>query len=293
MKWDLIGFDWNRTRAFLITAEEGTLSAAAKALGVSQPTLSRQVAALEQELGVLLFRRSGHKLALTDNGLALLSVVREMADAASRLAMVAQGQAETLIGNVVISASELDAIYRLPNIIAKLRQAEPHISIEVVVTNQVSDLKRREADIAIRNFKPTQPNLIARKLGEESIHLYATPEYLAGLPDVSAMASLQIIGFSDSALMLEQFNQQGWPLSPANIMLTTDNQCLQMQLCYAHLGLIYLTQEVGDSDPRLQRAFAAQLPSLQLPIWLVCHEELRANPRIKRVFDFIATELSC
>ncbi|MFO6425366.1 LysR family transcriptional regulator [Motilimonas sp. KMU-193] len=291
MKWDSINFDWNRTRAFLLTAEEGSLSAAAKALGVSQPTLSRQVAALEQELGVLLFHRSGHALTLTDHGIALLNVVREMGDAASRFAMVAQGHAGSLSGNVVISACELDALFRLPKVLAKLRQAEPLISIEVIVTNQVSDLKRREADIAIRNFKPTQNNLIIRKLGEETIHLYATPEYLSAMPKTPKASQLQIIGFSDSESMLAQLNQQGWPVTQANMMLCTDNQSLQMQLCYQHLGLIYLTQEAGDSDPKLQRAFAGQLPPLNLPIWLVCHQELRTNLRIKRVFDFLAAEL--
>lgn len=291
MKWDSINFDWNRTRAFLLTAEEGSLSAAAKALGVSQPTLSRQVAALEQELGVLLFHRSGHALTLTDHGMALLNVVREMGDAASRFAMVAQGHAGSLSGNVVISVCELDALFRLPKVLAKLRQAEPLISIEVIVTNQVSDLKRREADIAIRNFKPTQDNLIIRKLGEETIHLYATPEYLSAMPKTPKASQLQIIGFSDSESMLAQLNQQGWPITQANMMLCTDNQSLQMQLCYQHLGLIYLTQEVGDSDPKLQRAFAGQLSPLNLPIWLVCHQELRTNLRIKRVFDFLAAEL--
>jgi DNA-binding transcriptional LysR family regulator len=142
INWKSINFDWNRTRAFLVTAEEGTLSAAAKALGMTQPTLSRQVAALEAEMGVTLFERVGQRLVLTDSGVKLLEHARSMGNAALQFSLSATGQSQQLVGSVVISAGELDAAFRLPKIIAKLRRQEPGIDIEVVVTNEPSDLKR-------------------------------------------------------------------------------------------------------------------------------------------------------
>ena len=122
MNWNAITFDWNNTRAFLVTAEEGTLSAAAKALGLTQPTLSRQVAALEVEIGITLFERVGQRLVLTESGIKLLEHARSMGNAALQLSLAATGQSQQLEGTVVISTGELDAVYRLPKIIAKLRK---------------------------------------------------------------------------------------------------------------------------------------------------------------------------
>lgn len=294
MNWNSVCFDWNRTRAFLVTAQEGSLSAAAKALNMTQPTLSRQVAALEKELGISLFDRIGQKLVLTAGGVELLEVARRMGDAASDFSLVANGQSQMLEGTVVISACELDAVYRLPKIIAKLRKKEPGISIEVVVTNNVSDLKRREADIAIRSFHPTQPDLIARRLGDEVVWLYGTKEYLQPFSTVKTLADaedLQVIGFSNNSAIIEKLNQQGGQLTEDNIKVTSECQLMQLNLCKESLGLIYLTQDIGDADNQLVRAFEHLVRPIHLPVWIVCHQELRTNLRIRRVFDFVADEL--
>ncbi|MDB1125315.1 LysR family transcriptional regulator [Vibrio algarum] len=294
MNWKSVCFDWNRTRAFLVTAEEGTLSAAANALNMTQPTLSRQVASLEQEIGVRLFERAGHRLELTSSGMELLQLARKMGDAASDFSLMANGQSQQLEGTVVISVCELDAVYRLPRIIAKLREEEPGITIEVVVSNKVSDLNRRDADIAIRSFCPTQPDLIARKLGEETVWLYGTEEYLQPYNDINSLEdihNIQLIGFSDSSKMVDQLNQQGWNLSLNNVKLSTDYQMMQIKLCKENLGLIYLTQDVGDQEQHLVKAFEQFGPAICLPVWAVCHQELRTNRRIRRVFDFVSDEL--
>jgi DNA-binding transcriptional LysR family regulator len=152
MDWRSVKFDWNRARAFLVTAEEGSLSAAARALGMAQPTLGRQVDALEQELGVVLFERVGRGFTLTPSGLELLDHVRAMGDAANRVSLTAAGQSQSIEGKICIAASETYAAILLPPIIAKLRQVEPGIHIEIVASTKASDLLRREADIAIRNF---------------------------------------------------------------------------------------------------------------------------------------------
>ena len=191
MTWKSVNFDWNHIRAFLVTAEEGTLSAAAKELGLTQPTLSRQVYALEQQLKITVFERVGQRLVLTDNGLALLEHARSMGNAALDFSLAATGQSQQLDGLVVVSAGELTAAFMMPKIIAKLRKEEPGIEIEVVVTNEPSDLKRREADIAIRSFHPKQDDLIAKKIGEEVIWLYGTQEYLNTLPNITHFSELK------------------------------------------------------------------------------------------------------
>jgi DNA-binding transcriptional LysR family regulator len=294
MKWESVCFDWNRTRAFLVTAEEGTLSAAALALNMTQPTLSRQVAALEKEIGVALFQRVGQRLELTNSGIELLEIARRMGDAACEFSLVAQGQSQLLEGNVVVSACELDAVFRLPQIISKLREKEPGITIEVVVTNAVSDLKRREADIAIRSFQPTQSNLIARKLGQEVVWLYGSKQYLDSYNKINSIAELsdiQIIDFNTNNNIMNQLNQLGWKLTPDNFKIVTECQSMQINLCKQGLGLIYLTQDIGDKEQTLSRAFESFAPSMHLPVWLVCHQELHTSLRIRRVFDFLATEL--
>ncbi|MCB1366969.1 MAG: LysR family transcriptional regulator, partial [Rhodobacteraceae bacterium] len=132
MDWRTVNFDWNRARAFLVTAEEGSLSAAARALKLAQPTLGRQVAALEAELGVVLFERFGRGLQLTPAGHELMAHVREMGDAASRLSLAAFGQSDAMEGVVRISASDAYAGLLLPPILKRLAEAEPRITIEVL-----------------------------------------------------------------------------------------------------------------------------------------------------------------
>ena len=157
MNWDDIAFDWNRVRAFLATAEEGSLSAAARALHQTQPTLSRQVTGLEQSLGVTLFERGHRQARLTVAGLELLEHVRAMAEAANRVSLAASGQSQAIEGRVCITATELLAAHHLPRMLRKLREQAPGIVVEVVASDELRDLIRREADIAIRHAQPTQP----------------------------------------------------------------------------------------------------------------------------------------
>ena len=219
MDWKSVKFDWNRARAFLVTAEEGSLSAAARALGMTQPTLGRQVSALEEELGVVLFERAGLGLVLTPGGLELLEHVREMGEAASLVSLTASGQSTNIEGTVCISASEVYSVFLLPPIIAKLRKLESKINIEVIATNLTSDLRRREADIAIRNFRPTQPELIAKKIKDDSARLYATAEYLKSLGKISSAEDLKradFISFDNTGMLMNGLNERGMKFS-ANV----------------------------------------------------------------------------
>jgi len=294
MDWRSINFDWNRARAFLVTAEEGSLSAAARALGMSQPTLGRQVSALEKELGLLLFERIGHNLVLTPSGLELLEHVRSMGDAANRISLSASGQTQSIEGNVCISASEVYTAYILPPIIAKLRQQTPKIQVEIIATSEVSDLRRREADIALRNFQPTQPDLIAKKIKDVSARFYAAISYLekVGTPrSRKALEQLDFIAFENTTTLINALREMGLDLSQENFPIVTGSYLTQWELVKQGLGIGIMPEEIGDAEPLVKRVLAS-LPPINFPIWLTTHRELRTSRRVKIVFDLLAEELS-
>ena len=293
MDWRSVKFDWNKARAFLVTAEEGSLSAAARALGMAQPTLGRQVDGLEQELGIVLFERVGRGLTLTPSGLELLEHVRSMGEAAGRVSITALGQSQALEGTICISASETYAAVLLPPIIAKLRILEPSIQVEIVVANHASDLRRREADIAIRNFRPTEPDLIAKKIGDADAVLYATPDYIAKIGNPTKPDDLrhaEFINMDHSGMMLKGLNTLGLGLTEANFPLLTENYLVMWELVRQGAAIGILDAYIGDADPVVRRV----LPDLEpfvFPIWLVSHRELTTNRRIRMVYDFLAEEL--
>lgn len=293
MDWRAVKFDWNRARAFLVTAEEGSLSAAAKALGVSQPTLGRQVAALEEELSTALFERGGRGLELTRNGLDLLAYVRAMGEAASSLSLAATGRATSIEGEIAISASEITAAYILPSIVRRLRQQYPGVRVNLVASNEASDLRRRAADIAIRNFRPTEPDLIARKVGEFSATLFATPKILADLPSsmTEDLCKAPFIGFlSNNERYMGALAQRGLKLQDEQFVARTDSHLVHWQLTRAGIGIGMMPVELGDAEPDVERVFEDQV--FGGDVWLVSHRELRMNLRVRTVFDFLAAELS-
>lgn len=295
MDWRGVKFDWNRVRAFLVTAEEGSLSAASRALNIAQPTLGRQIKALEVELGVALFERSGRGLEITPSGKALLEHARDMGDAANKLSLVSSSKSESLEGNIAITATEMMAVFILPPLIQKLRKLEPGISVELISSNQASDLIRREADIAIRNFRPTQPDLIAKKIKNLNYNLYATPEYLASIGNpktAKALSQAEFIGFNRASHLIEILNDKGFTISDRNFSVKSESSSSNWALVKQGLGLGGMQEDIGDADPFVERA----LPNFSLPqteLWLVAHRELKVNKRIRMVFDFLASELSC
>lgn len=293
MDWRSVKFDWNKARAFLVTAEEGSLSAAARALGMAQPTLGRQVDGLERELGIVLFERGGRGLTLTPSGLELLDHVRDMGEAAGRFSLTAHGQSQALAGTICISASETYATVLLPPIIAKLRQMEPGIQVEIVVANHASDLRRREADIAIRNFRPTEPDLIARKIGDADAALYATPGYIAkiGFPaKPSDLAKADFVDMGYAGMMLKALNTLGLGLTESNFPLRTESYLVMWELVRQGAAIGILDAFIGDADLTVRRVLPGLEP-LVFPIWLVAHRELTTSRRIRMVYDFLATEL--
>ncbi|MDO6687220.1 MULTISPECIES: LysR family transcriptional regulator [unclassified Agarivorans] len=294
MDWRSINFDWNRARAFLVTAEEGSLSAAARALNMTQPTLGRQVSALEQELGVSLFERVSGRLQLTGSGLELLAHVKAMGDAANSLSLSASGRAEAIEGDVCISASEAVAAYILPPIIAKLRDHAPGIRVEIIASNDSSDLLRREADIAIRAYQPKELELIARKLKDINVHMYAARAYLQQWPQprtITSLAKADFLGFSKSDELIDELSKSGFALEQSNFPVSVSNHLVQWELVKQGLGIGFMLENVGDSEPLVERAFA-DLPAFATPSWLVVHRELNTSRRLRMVYDFLAKHLN-
>ena len=287
-------FDWNRARAFLLTAELGSFSKAALELGVAQPTLGRQVSALENELGVVLFERIGSKLSLTPTGRAMQTHLRDMAEAAAHVKMIADGESMGLEGLVRIASSDTLATHYLPPVLERIRAAHPGISIELVTSNSASDLQRREADLAIRHFRPEEDELIGRRLADGEAHLYGTHAYLESLGPIASPADLsgaQVISFGDHALFLGALTAAGLTMTETNLMLRAENQNAQWALARRGLGLCLMMKEVGDRDPAMRRAHD-DLEAIAFPMWLVCHRELRTSPRLRVVYELVAEALA-
>jgi DNA-binding transcriptional LysR family regulator len=293
MDWQNIAFDWNLTRAFLVTAEEGSLSAAARSLGLTQPTLGRQVAALEERLGVTLFERLGRSLTLTQSGLELLDHVRAMGEAANNVSLTASGQSQSIAGSVCITATDITAMYFLPNVLKRLRQIAPEIDIEILASNEIRDLRRREADIAIRHARPEQPDLIARRLRDTSARFYAATEYLerTGRPStLEDMSNVVFVGFEQSDRLIPRLSAMGLPLTKDNIIVTSECAAVTWEMVKQGLGIGAMVKYVADRTPGIERVFPEIAP-IPVPVWLVTHRELHTSRRIRLVFDVLAEAL--
>lgn len=289
-----IRFDWNHARAFLTTAETGSLSAAARALGLTQPTLGRQVAALENDLGVMLFERVGRSLQLTTAGRELLEHVQTMSAAADRVALAASGQNQEIEGRVAITASDVYSAYLLPPILQDLREKAPKLRIEVVASDELRDLMRREADIAIRHVRPEQPDLIARLVREAEGFFYASPDYLAhkGRPKtLEDLAAHDFVGTGDVERMLTYLKPMGFPINVQNFRTGSESGLVAWELCKRGFGIAPMACEVAEMTADVVRVLPDLAPVV-FPIWLTTHRELHTSRRIRLVFDTLAEHLA-
>lgn len=286
--------DWNQLKAFLETAETGSLSAAARKLGLTQPTLSRQVAAIEQYMGVTLFERVGKSMALTPTGLDLLEHARAMGAAAEALGLAATGSSQAVSGVVTVSATDVVASVLLPPLVKKLHDQEPGITIDVIPSNALSDLLRREADIAIRHVKPEQPDLIARLVREATAHFYASESWVNahGHPrSAEDAARLSFVGSDRSGQYLGYLRMHGLPLSEANFSCYADHSVAHWALVRKGMGIGAMMEEIALATPGMVRVLD-DLPPIRFPVWLVTHRELRTSKRIRMVFDALAQGLA-
>jgi DNA-binding transcriptional LysR family regulator len=285
--------NWDHYRTFLAVLEEGTLSGAARALGLAQPTIGRHIEALEQALGFALFTRSQHGLAPTAGAQQLKPYAEALASTAAALLRVASSEASEARGAVRVTASEVIGAEVLPPILTLLREAHPELAIELVLSNRIENLLNREADIAVRMVRPDQEALVARYVGAIPLGFFARQDYLQrhGVPkSLDELASHTLIGFDRDVSSLSAFAAQIGPIDRNIFALRTDNQLAHLAAIRAGFGVGVCQIGLANRDPCLVRVLADQFEA-NLDTWLAMHEDLKATRRCRVVFDALVEGL--
>nr|WP_295783553.1 LysR family transcriptional regulator [Rhodoferax sp.] len=287
-------FDWSLIRSFLAALDHGSLLGAARVLKTSQPTLGRHIAELESQLGVVLFERTGRGLVPTATALQLAEAARGMEAGAAQLTRTLTGAQAQTTGTVRITASQPVAMQLIPPLLARMRLALPDIQVELVSSNQVSNLLRREADIAIRMVRPDQGTLVAKKIGNVGVGAYAHRSYLSRRSAIRQPMDLlqhDLIGNDTDSSILRGFQALGYAVGPQAFALRTDDLVVQWQAVRAGLGIGFVAGYMARTEPDVVQVLQGLLPIPDLPMWLAVHREIRTNRRIRAVYDFLAEAL--
>ncbi|WP_374575305.1 LysR family transcriptional regulator [Phenylobacterium sp.] len=287
------GADWDLFQSLHAVLQAGSLSAAARGRGLTQPTLGRHIEALEQQLGAPLFIRSPRGLQPTELALSLRPHLEEMAAAAGAAQRDASGAADPAVGCVRLTASNVVGAEILPPILTSFRRDHPRIDIEMVLSDRNEDLSRRDADIAVRMARPTQQSLVARKIGVLGLGFYATPEYVEryGAPtDIEALRAHTVIGFDTFPAGLKDVLPPGLEVSRSTFGFRSDSDAAQLAALKAGLGVAACLHVIGRRN-----GLVRVLPDMQvfeLEMWLAMHELQRTNPRMRQMFDHLAEGLT-
>lgn len=286
--------DWTLYRSFLAVAKLGSLSAAARALGLTQPTLARHVESLEAELEVDLFLRTPRGLLPTDIALSLVPQAEAIASSAATLLRTAAGGKGEMTGCIRISASDVMGVERLPPILAALRRSHPRLEIQLALSDSLHDLLRREADIAVRQVVPTQGALFAKKLAPTVIGLHAHHTYLErrGTPrSLDELVDHDIIGVDRQNPALRDLQQRFPFLGKVRFALRSDSTLAQLAAIRVGLGIGMMQVGIAVRDRELKRVLSHAV-SIELPLWIVMHEDLKSSAACRAVFDALAAGLS-
>ena len=282
---------WQLLHSFNAIREAGSLSAAAVATGMSQPTLSRHLVQLEEHLGVRLFLRSAAGLTLTEEGAAVQPHVDAMAQAAAHLAF-SGAQPGRISGTVRITASQIAASYLLPPMLTALHTAHPALNLEVVASDKTDNLLRREADLAVRMYRPTQNDLIAKKVADLPLGIFAARSYLErhGTPkSPEHLSGHTIIGYDRSTLIIDGMRRMGLQVDRSFFAFRFDDQVVCWNMIKAGMGIGFGQQLIGAADIDLVQLWPA-FEVGSIPVWLTAHRELRMSPRVRICFDHLAQE---
>lgn len=281
---------WEYYRSFLAVLDEGSLTGAAKALGLTQPTLARHIELLEAGLGgAALFTRSPRGLLPTERARALEPHARTMDSAAAALVRAASGELDVVEGAVRITASEVVGVELLPAMLRDLHAQHPRLSFEIVASNQSADLLRRDADIAVRMVRPKQTALLAKHAGAVMLGLHAHRQYLAsrGRPrNLDDLKDHAIVGYDLQTIGVQTLRRLGLSLAREMFTFRTDNDLVQLNLIRAGAGIGLCQVGLAKHDPNLIRLLAKQL-AFPLETWITMHEDLRGSARMRAVFDHL------
>lgn len=285
--------DWNLYRSFLAVMREGSLSGAARVLGMTQPSLGRHIRELEAALDVALFTRSPQGLTPTDLARELLPHAEAMATASSALQRASQTRPGRISGVVRISASEVVGAELLPDILTRFHTHYPDVRVELVLTNRRTNLLRKEADIAVRMVRPTQLALVAHRAGQIPLGIYAHQDYIArrGQPTVPAdLSRHSLIGFDQEQPYIRRLRPFSLPYRREDFSLRTDSDLAALAALRAGFGIGLCQVGIASRDSDLMRLFPEfSLPSLEA--WVVTHEDLRSNPPVRALFDHLYAAL--
>lgn len=275
--------NWDDLHYFVVLAREGTLSAAARALGVDHVTIARRVAALEAATALKLVDRRARSYTLTDDGRRIAALAAPMEEAAFAVRRAVQAARPGISGEIAISAPPSLANALIAPQLIYLRRQHPGIVIKLIGEKRSASLSRREADLALRLSRPAEPGLFARKIGHFGFSLYGAPGYLKETPP----HAFAFIAYDSS---MDDTPQQQWLKQIAGaraIVLRTSDLENQAAAARAGVGLAALPHFLGDGDSRLERHDAGQ-KQVGRDVWLVVHRDLRRAPAVRAVMDFLA-----
>lgn len=285
---------WELYRSFLAVLREGSLSGAARSLGLTQPTIGRHIRQLETALKTPLFTRSQHGLTPADAAFALEPHAEAMAGAAAALLRAVAGQSIQPQGVVRIAVSEIIGAEVLPPILADFRRAHPGVVIELSLSDRMEDLLRRDADIAVRMARPTQGSLVARQVGRTNLGLHAHRGYLEARGRPARMRELAqhaLIGFDRETASLRALQRMGLDLRRENFAFRADSHLAQLAAIRAGLGIGICQTAVARRDPDLVHILPDAF-AMGLEMWVAMHQDLRGSPAMRAMFDHLAGALA-
>lgn len=281
--------DWSLLQSFLAVAETGSLSGAARRLGRSQPTLGRHIRTLEENLEADLFERHARGLKLTEAGSDLLPLAQRMRETMHAMALTVAGQSRQMQGTVRITASVFASHHVLPPILARIREAEPAIQLDLLPSDTTENLLFRQADIAVRMYRPTQLDIVARHVGDLTLGVFAARRYLerAGYPQSpEELLRHDLIGYDSNDQILRTMQQMGWPVTRKDFAVRCDNQATYWELVRAGCGIGFSQTGIARADPDV-RELELGIAIPPLPVWLAAHQAMRDTPRLRRVWDLL------
>lgn len=284
---------WDHIRTFHTVAQQGSLLAASRHLGLTQPTVGRQIDLLEESLGFPLFTRGRDGMRLTDKGADLVATADEMLGRAKDFERVATGLEDRIEGTLRIAANEIFGAMLLPGLVAEFMIAHPTIQIEIEVSNAVSNLLKRDADIAIRMFRPTQNDLVARKICSLPLGLFAHESYLERTPAPDSLDDLRshvLLGQDRNPSLITAYHAGGLDLTSGDFQFRCDNNIATIGAIRAGIGIGPLHIGMASRWPDIVRVLP-DMPIQSLELWLACHADVQHSKRVRLLMVFLAEKL--